>query len=117
MTGVFLERDNAGLPRSRCILVVFFLQVALTDSVILAAPAPLARKTRRGPSVTDRGSAEVTAAVTRLLLPLLGLDGSVESGDGLAAFVESPVVPVPGRVLKISSSSESISLYVNCYDP
>lgn len=117
MTGVFLERDNAGLPRSRCILVVFFLQVALTDSVILAAPAPLARKTRRGPSVTDRGSAEVTAAVTRLLLPLLGLDGSVESGDGLAAFVESPVVPVPGRVLKISSSSESISLYVSCYDP
>lgn len=117
MTGVFLERDPAGLPRPRC---VFFLQGAFLDSLVPPAPATRARKTRTGPPVPDRespDSGEITAVFMRRLLPLLPMDGSVESGDGLAASVESPVVSVPGRVLETSSSSESMPLLFNCYDP
>lgn len=122
MAGVFLVRRPAGLPRPRCRLVCFFMQGAFLDSLVLPALAPLTRKTRVGPPVSDRQSpesGEVTAVFMRLLLPLLPLDDSVKSGDGLAASVESPVVSISGRVtlLETLSSSESMPLFFNCYNP
>lgn len=124
MTGVFL--DPAGLPRPRFRLVGFFLPAAFLESLVLPGPdpvpvpAPLARKTRTGPSVLDRElpeSAEVTAVFIRLFLPLVRLVGSGESGDGLAASVESPAVLLQRRALETSSSSGSMPLLFNCYDP
>lgn len=116
MAGVFLERNPAGLPRPRSTLVGFCLQVILLDSLtlVLPAPAPLARKTRT-PGESP-GSGEVTAVFTSLLLPLLPLDSSVESGDGFAASAVSPVVSNPGRGSETSSSPESMLLLLNCND-
>lgn len=108
MAAVFLQRDVAGLPR--CITMILFLHVAFTDSLMMPAAAPLARKTR---STRDPGSAEVTAVFKRRLLPLLQLDDSVESGDGLRASVASAVAPVQGPELKTSSFPWSMSLHVN----
>lgn len=103
-------RNATGFPRPRCILVVLFWRAAFLDSLIRPVPIPLARKTRWGLSVLDRESAEVAAVDMRLLLPLLVLDGSVESGDGLAASVDLPVVSSSGRANEISSPRESMSL-------
>lgn len=98
------------VPRPRCIVVVLLSLAAFLGSLILPVPAALARKTRWRVPVPDRDSAEVTAVNMRLLLPLLALDGSVESGDGLAASVDLPVVSSPGRVTENSSPPESMSL-------
>lgn len=104
VAAVFLQRDDAGLPR--CMIMVLFLHVAFTDSLMMPAAAPLARKTR---SARDPGSAEATAVFTRRLLPLLQLDDSVESGDGFAASVASAVASVQGRERKSSSFPWSMS--------
>lgn len=115
MTGAFLE--PVGLPRPRCSAAGFFLEVAFLDSLVLQAPGPLARKTRTGPSVLHREPAEVTAGFIRLLLPLVPLGGSVEPGDDFAASVESRIISFPRLVLESSSTSGSMPLLFNCYDP
>lgn len=97
VAAVFLQRDVAGLPR--CITMVLFLYAAFTDSLMMPAAAPLARKTR---SARDPGSAEVTVVFTRRLLPLLQPDDSVQSEDCFTASVASAVAPVQGRELKTS---------------
>lgn len=50
----------------------------------------------------------VAALAARRTLPLLGLGSSVESADDFAASAESSVVSIPGGVLEVSASSESM---------
>lgn len=80
---------------------------------LLPAPTALARKTRNV-AAEPLESGEAAGVFASLLLPLLPLDGSVGSGDGFAASVESPVVSVPGRIPETSSST---LLIFNGYDP